>query len=338
MIGIIILIIVVVVLCALSCYLAHYAAGGARYTLAQTFADQEKQNPEVESLRKARHENYDITSFDGFTLHVEYYPLEAGDRVVGEKKPDGTLLSGTEEAAAEKGVDEAVLKAPAGYTKKFLIMVHGYTLNRYGELKYMPLYRRLGYNIIIYDHRGHGESAKAPCSFGIREARDLIAVINDTYQRYGKDIWLGLTGESLGAATEITALKYHPNVKFLVNDCGFSELMPVEKDGLKGLHLPTWLFYLADLACRPMYGYFFHKANPIESLKDNKIPICFIHGTDDTFITPDHSERMAKATQGYQELHLVKGAAHAKSINVGPAEYEKIVDTFVKGVEEGKIR
>lgn len=338
MAAIIIIVLVIVVLCALSCYLARYAAGGARYTLEQTFADQEKQSGEVESLRNARHSNYDIQSFDGFTLHVEYYPLETGDRVWGTKHLDQSPLSPEEEKAAAEGVNGEVRKAPAGYTRKIIIMVHGYTLNRYGELKYMPLYRRLGYDCIIYDHRGHGKSAKAPCSFGIREARDLIAVINDTYQRYGKDIWLGLTGESLGAATEITALKYHPNVKFLVNDCGFSELMPVEKDGLKGLHLPTWLFYLANLACRPMYGYWFSKANPIESLKDNKVPICFIHGTDDTFITPDHSERMAAATKGYKELHLVKGAAHAKSINVDPKGYEEIVDKFVKGVESGAIK
>lgn len=334
----IIVIAVIVLFCVLSCYLAHYAAGGARYSLEETFADQEKQSGEVSGLRTAKHENYDIKSFDGFTLHVEYYPLTAGDRVTGTKHLDGTPLTDEEEKTAEAGVSAEAMKAPAGYTRKIIIMVHGYTLNRYGELKYMPIYRRLGYDCIIYDHRGHGKSTKAPCSFGIREARDLIAVINDTYQRYGKDIWLGLTGESLGAATEITALKYHPNVKFLVNDCGFAELMPVEKDGLKGLHLPTWLYYLANLACYPMYGYHFSKANPIESLSDNKIPICFIHGTDDTFITPDHSERMAKATKGYQELHLVKGAAHAKSINTDPNGYEKIVDQFVKGVEEGNIR
>ena len=66
-------------------------------------------------------------------------------------------------------------------------------------------------------------------------------MIEDTYRRYGKEIYLGLTGESLGAATEITALRYHPDVRFIVNDCGYADLIPVEKDGLKGMHLPQWL-------------------------------------------------------------------------------------------------
>ena len=84
-----------------------------------------------------------------------------------------------------------------------------------------------------------------------------MKVIEDTYRRYGKDIYLGLTGESLGAATEITALRYHPDVRFIVNDCGYADLIPVEKDGLKGMHLPQWLVYLADLSCRIIYHFSF---------------------------------------------------------------------------------
>ncbi len=295
-----VILVILALLFILSWMLASYAVHGARYTPEETWKDQCGQNPEVKDLAGVQTVSYEIRDEEGYTLHAVYYPNDTA-------------------------------------SKKFLIMVHGYTLNRNGELKYMPMYRRLGYNCIVYDHRGHGLNRPVPCTFGIKESRDLMAVIRDTYERYGSDIYLGLTGESLGAATEITALKYHPQVHFIVNDCGFADLIPVEKDGLKGMHLPPFLVYPADLACRIVYHFAFTAARPIDSLKDNKIPICFIHGDADTFINCDHSVRMSRATAGYQELHLVPGAAHAKSINTDPAKYEEIVDRFVRGVESGEI-
>lgn len=291
-----IVVIVFAAFCIFSWLLARYAVHGARYTLQETFADQCQQSPEVAALAEVKTTSYEVKNAAGYVLHATFYPNEAK-------------------------------------TNKYLIMVHGYTLNRNGELKYMPIYRRLGYNCVVYDHRGHGENAWKPCSFGIEEAKDLMAVIEDTYQRYGQDIYLGLTGESLGAGTEIMALRYHPRVQFLVNDCGFAEIVPVEQDGLTGLHLPRWLVYPASVMAKIVYGNSFTAARPIDSLKDNTIPICFIHGDADTFITKDHSERMHAADPGYSELHLVHGAAHAKSINQDPKGYEEIVDRFVRGVE-----
>lgn len=300
MTALIIILILFAAFCILSWQLARYAAHGERYSLEETFKDQCGQNPEVEALSKVKTTSYRVINDAGYVLHTTFYPND-------------------------------------DQTNKYLIMVHGYTLNRNGELKYMPIFRRLGYNCIVYDHRGHGENAWKPCSFGIEEAKDLMAIIRDTYERYGKDIYLGLTGESLGAGTEITALQYHPDVKFIVNDCGFADIIPVEKDGLYGLKLPRWLVYPASCAAAVLYGHSFTEAKPIRSLKDNRIPICFIHGEEDTFIRPEHSVKMHEANPAYSELHLIPGAEHAKSINTDPKGYEEIVDRFVRGVENGTL-
>lgn len=350
----VVLITVIVVIfaafCVFSWYLARYAVHGARYTLQETFEDQCRQSAEVAALAKVQTSSYEVKNREGYVLHATLYPTEASadtvlpgtaegdERRAAPRQDDGTVAAAERLPLGETGEKKQKAGAAESENNKYIIMVHGYTLNRNGELKYMPIYRRLGYNCIVYDHRGHGENAWKPCSFGIEEAKDLMAVIDDTYERYGKDIYLGLTGESLGAGTEITALQYHPDVKFLVNDCGFAEIVPVEQDGLSGLHLPRWLVYPASIMAKLVYGNSFTAARPIDALKDNHIPICFIHGDADTFITKDHSERMHAADPGYSELHIVHGAAHAQSINTDPEGYEKIVDRFVRGVESGTIR
>ena len=130
---------------------------------------------------------------------------------------------------------------------KYVILTHGHTDNRYGMLKYMKIYLDLGYNCIIYDLRGHGLNKRVWCSYGLLESRDLVRLIDDTYRRYGKDIYLGLHGESLGSATTITALRHRPDVRFAIADCGFADLETVLTDIARSLHLgrsTVWMTWL----------------------------------------------------------------------------------------------
>ena len=59
----------------------------------------------------------------------------------------------------------------------------------------------------------------------------------------------------------------------------------------------------------------------------------FIHGGQDTFIAPRHSEAMQKATRGYSELHLISGAGHAESVLTAPMDYLEIVRGFFKTIQ-----
>ena len=69
---------------------------------------------------------------------------------------------------------------------------------------------------------------------------------------------------------------------------------------------------------------------PIDSLADNVIPILFIHGAEDHFIPPEHSQRMMKDTKGYAEVHLIPGAGHAESILTDPETYQQLVSSFLE--------
>ncbi len=219
-------------------------------------------------------------------------------------------------------------------SKHYVIISHGYSANRMGSVKYAMMFVSLGYNAVIYDNRGHGSNRNEPTTMGLKESRDLIAVIEDTRKRCGFDIIIGLHGESMGSGLQIMALKYHPAVRFIVNDCGYADLVNVLQGGLRSIFkLPVWLVGPASLLCRLMYGYRFEQCRPIDQLKDNQIPICFIHGQDDDFITSDNSVRMQKETAGYSQLHLIPKAAHAQSVYVDYPGYCAIVKAFTDRVD-----
>lgn len=217
--------------------------------------------------------------------------------------------------------------------KNYVILSHGYTSTRYGMYKYAVLWRRMGYNCVVYDNRGHGVNKPDFISFGWRESKDLMAVIEDTYERYGRDIHIGLHGESMGAGLQLMALSYHPKIDFIVNDCGYSEILPVLRWKVtQAFHMPEWLPDLTAPIAKLCYGFSFQEVRPIDRLTENEIPICFVHGTEDTFTHNWHSKKMYEANKGYKELHLFEGADHAECVVKDTIRYQKMMEDFVQKV------
>lgn len=281
-------------ICAVSVILAHYVVYPQTISYEDAHATEERKGflKDYDSLPKQK---YDVISFDGYIIHGEYIP-----------------------AAEDPGKG------------RFVILTHGYTYDRLGSVKYMHIYRDMGFNCIEYDLRGHGENEKTIVTMGIKEARDLIAIIDKVHTDFGEDIILGLHGESMGSGTEINALQYRPKVDFVVNDCGYGELMSTLVGQLQQrFHMPPFLVSTAAAACRLFYGYSFKDVRPIDALHENNIPILFIHGAEDAFVPCQQSKDMAAATKGESELYLCPGAGHAQSYEKDPETYKERVRAFV---------
>ena len=287
----IIICILIIITGAAAWFLAGFTMTGKRQTLNEALAWQ-SDHYDTSFYEKAEKADYTVRGLNGYELHVQ-------------------LLK------TQKASDD------------YVILSHGYTDNRIGSLKYAEMYLDLGYNCIIYDLRGHGLNAKDFTTYGIREGQDLSALIEDTLKRYPELRRLGLHGESLGAATTISALKYDPGVDFAVADCGFSDIENVLREGYKNAHVPGFLFDLANLGAKVRYGYALRDMRPIDSLTGNRIPVLFIHGAEDSFILPQNSRDMYERTQGIRELRLIEGAGHAESVLKDPAGYRQCVEEFL---------
>lgn len=311
-IALIVIIIILIVFLVMEYALARYAVlGGERFTLEQTEKFEIERYPITKDYMTPD-ETYTVTGFEGYELHAAVYFAKTNEPATG-----ADALNAADGGAKNSG-------------NKFVILTHGHTYTRHGALKYMPLFLKHGYSCVIYDLRGHGENKRAVCTFGIKEAKDLCAIIEDTRKRFGEDIEIGLHGESLGAATTVTALKYHPPVSFAVEDCGFADIINVEKVGLRQMHLPGWLVYPASGLSKIFFGYAFSEARPVDALKDNEVPLLVMHGADDDFIVPENGQRIYDETKGIKRIEFFPRAKHAQSLESDPARYEKIVDEFLE--------
>ena len=169
----------------------------------------------------------------------------------------------------------------------------------------------------------------------MREVDFLLDVLKDTLERYGRDIIIGLQGESLGSATVLTSLKYdnvRENVRFIIEDCGFADIVPIILMCMKMVHVPEFMFGPINLFARIMYGISFKAARPIEAVKGNKIPLLVVHGAEDNFIYPWHGESIYEASEGPKDIRMVDKAGHAQSAVVDPDGYYEMLKEFIAKV------
>lgn len=206
------------------------------------------------------------------------------------------------------------------FSRKVMIAVHGY--NSYGMFDMsatVPTYRGMGYNVIIVDDRAHGKSEGKFLGFGCLDRMDVLNWCRYAIQRFGKDCEILFHGVSMGAATVLLASSetcLHKQVKGVVADCPFAgayeEFGYIMRHNYKVPGKP--LLYFASMVCKLRAGYSFGQCSVLKAVKHIKIPVLFIHGTEDTFVPPHLTPKMYELCKSkYKFLYMCEGATHCYS-------------------------
>ena len=248
-------------------------------------------------------------------------------------------------------LDEWYLRSPYGYDlhcslwprgedaafsdgkRRVVVLVHGFTYCLLGGIKYASIFHELGFDCVLYDHRNHGLSGRAPTTLGIAESRDLAAVCTCARERFGEDAVLGTHGESMGAATVMLHAATDSRLAFAIEDCGYSSFVKELKHVLRNrFHLPVYpVLPLASLFSRLRGGVFFGKVLPREALRQSAhVPMLFIHGNSDGLVPFAMLEENYNAKAGVKKMLPFSGAKHADCYRADPERYRDGVDTFLR--------
>lgn len=263
------------------------------------------------------------------------------DFIVNREKEAGRLDPVTYENLTKQ---EITIPSPYGYdlkailvepfeTKKYIVISHGVTENKTSSIKYMNLFLERGFNGIIYDHRRHGESGGKNTSFGYYEKFDLKQIVDWLKREKGKDILLGIHGESMGAATMILyAGGIEDGADFYIADCPFSDFKELLDYVIKQeIKLPGKIFIpIANLFLRARARYSIKDISPIAVIDKIKSPMLFIHSKKDDFILPEMTQKLFDKKKGPKKLFFAVNGTHAQSYNENKEAYEKAIDDFLK--------
>ena len=215
------------------------------------------------------------------------------------------------------------------------ILFHGYHGNAERDLSGgVDRCHRLGRNALIVDQRACGASDGSTTTFGILESRDCLRWIDFAISKFGDDVRIILTGVSMGAATVMIASgeRLPKNVKHVLADCGYTSARAIIKKVIRDMKLPADLLYpFAVLGARIFGGFGLDSRSPIESVKHATVPIIFIHGDADDFVTCDMSEELYSACTSKKMLTKIEGAGHGIAF---PANEEKYIKALAEFSEE----
>lgn len=218
-------------------------------------------------------------------------------------------------------------------TGKTAIIAHGYMGNAETMADYAKIYHDLGYNVLVPDARGHGESQGDYIGFGWPERKDYLQWINQIIDRNGSQETITLYGISMGAATVMmtSGEELPENVTSIIEDCGYTSVnaeLGYQLDQL--FDLPAFpLMNVTSLVTKLRAGYWFGEADAVKQLAKNTRPIFFIHGDADTFVPYEMLDTLYNATTAPKEKWVVAGAEHAKSYQMDPEAYKERIAAFL---------
>ncbi len=225
---------------------------------------------------------------------------------------------------------EAVISDPASHL--WVIAVHGYRMSHSSMSALASYYGLKGWNALLPDLRGCGDSEGDYIGMGWPDRRDMLQWIDWIISR-DSEAKIVLHGISMGGATVMmTAGEDLPGqVKAVVEDCGYTSVWDIFTDELDYLfHLPAFpLLNIASGLSSLRAGYSFSEASSLNQIAKAQVPVLFIHGSEDNFVHTDMVYRVYDACPTEKQLFVVEGAGHGNSFNHMPDKYFETVFSFL---------
>lgn len=220
----------------------------------------------------------------------------------------------------------------------YAICCHGYTGEPAEMAKWAHRFAKLGFTVLVPAQRAHELSEGRYVGMGWLERNDLLAWIHLIVES-DPDARILLHGNSMGATTVMMAAgdpRLPRNVVSAIGDSGYASVRMQFIDSARSMfHLPKLLAAMcvdaAGLVCKYRAGFDFSDASCVEQLKHTTIPMLFIHGAADTFVSPRFLDMNYGACSSLdREKLLVPDADHVMSSAVAPDVYWSKVEGFVK--------
>lgn len=256
---------------------------------------------------------------------IDHWEEERGWEKVWVTDPDGTRLRGTYIENSEP-------------TDQTVILLHGLYQNRSMCLPYISIYRNLGYNVLLIDLRGHGESGGSHTDWGLSEQGDMDAWIQFLREK-NEHMQIGLHGISLGAAMSLLYVggDHGKNISFVVADSSYGNIIALGQEKLREAQADKWTirgYKVLDPFFQGAMYYHTRKLvsdiEPAQAVKHITVPVLFLHGSDDELVPVKTAKSLYDNCQSKdKDIYVFGHSGHAVGIATNKQEYINVVTGFL---------
>lgn len=254
-----------------------------------------------------------------FNEAQDWFALQTPERI-NHTSADGLLLQ-----ADFIGNPEASQRA--------VILVHGFRKSKDAMGDYTKFYSELGYDILMPDLRGHGESEGEYYGYGWDDRLDLVKWINILIDEYNIEE-IVLHGNSAGsAAVLMTSGEDLPEeVKVVIADSPYTTMKEELAHQLKYIYgLPGFpLLDITSVITKVRAGYFFGDVSTVKQVVKNTLPLFIIHGDADDLVPTWMGQEIYDTATSEKEIWISEGVGHIDSYELKTVEFERRVKSFLE--------
>jgi pimeloyl-ACP methyl ester carboxylesterase len=213
-----------------------------------------------------------------------------------------------------------------------VLLLHGVGANRTSMLGRVRFLHALGYAVLAPDFQAHGESPGEHVTYGLRESLDAAAAVQYLRQA-APDERVGVIGVSMGGAAalvgptplDVDAMvleSVYPTFRLAVADRLKVWLGPL---GVLGPALAPLLINLVG----PHVGVREDSLRPIARIASVREPVLVLTGSEDRYTPLREAQALFDQIRAPKRFWEVAGAGHEDLHAFAPAEYERVVGSFL---------
>jgi pimeloyl-ACP methyl ester carboxylesterase len=254
---------------------------------------------------------------------IDHVPLQAGYEDI---QVQGSL--GTFPAWFVPGADDT-----------WVIVVHGNSLSRMDNVRFLPALEQAGYPTLSITYRNDAGAPEDPSGllrYGLTEWEDLDAAVRSALDQGAVDV--ALFGDSMGAgviAAFLQRSELAPYVDALVFDAPMLDLSATVDDNaarepLVGpINVPPTLTWTAKKIAQLRYDVDWEALDYLDDPSIFDVPTLVFHGEEDLTIPIATSEQLAELRPDTVELVRCPEADHIECWNVDPQGMQERIVAFL---------
>jgi uncharacterized protein len=219
-----------------------------------------------------------------------------------------------------------------------VIMGHGHAGNKEPDLHYALFFHQAGYNVLMFDFRGHGQSeGTRGSSMGYWERLDVHGAVD----------WLlgrGLArfaafGISMGGSILIMAAGENPYIRAVITDCAYAQAYRSIASEMSNIYgLPMWLtrpFGRYAWWKMAKYHRFAWKNSSPADYVGNIAPraLLLIHGEQDKVTRIENAYLLYKLANQPKELWVLPDVGHTDGYSAYGTAYSERILNFLERVD-----
>lgn len=187
-----------------------------------------------------------------------------------------------------------------------------------------------GFDVLLFDLRGHGESDPSRLYLGRRERTDIRAVMEWAKSEGFSHDRVGWLGYSMGGSTVLMEGARNPEIQVAVVDSPYGDL-PRLLDNQLSQHsgLPRWFNPGILLAARWVFGVRTDDLIPIRFARSwGERPVLLIHGESDTIVPLGQARELARTLGASCLMLTLPGVEHVQAYASDREGYIRTVSSF----------